>query len=273
MDVQLQELIDKIRKDGVASATASAQNIIAEAEQKAASIVKEAEEKADAIIKNAKAETARMEKASEEAITQAGRNLIISFRDGINKELSSIIAEQTEAAYDKDLLKKLIPETVKAWAANTEAKDLSVLLSAKDLKALQSTFATALKSQISKGLEIKSDASLSSGFRIGSKNGNAFYDFSAEEVAGLFSAYLNPKTTELMKNAAQGIPAGNPAPVNTDEAVQVIKEAVADSIEKAESAVSKRASSVRKTVEKKVSEAKKAVEKKVAAASKTKGRK
>ena len=36
MDVQLQELIDKIRKDGVASATASAQNIIAEAEQKAA---------------------------------------------------------------------------------------------------------------------------------------------------------------------------------------------------------------------------------------------
>ena len=273
MDVQLQELIDKIRKDVVASATASAQNIIAEAEQKAASIVKEAEEKADAIIKNAKAETARMEKASEEAITQAGRNLIISFRDGINKELAAIIGEKTEEAYDKDLLKKLIPETVKAWAANTEAKDLSVLLPAKDLKALQTTFSTALKSQISKGLEIKSDASLSSGFRIGTKSGNAFYDFSAEEVAGLFSAYLNPRTTALMKNAAQGIPSESPEPISTGEAVQVIRDAVVDSLEKAEETAARKVSAARKTVGKKVAEAKKAVEKKVTAASKTKGRK
>ncbi|MCR5762596.1 MAG: V-type ATP synthase subunit E [Treponema sp.] len=206
MDVQLQELIDKIRKDGVASATNSAQNIIAEAEKKAASIISEAEEKADSIIKNAKVETARMEKASEDAITQAGRNLIISFRDGINKELSALIGNGIAKAYDKDLLKKLIPETVKAWVASPDTKDLSVLLSAKDLKTLESGLKTSLKSHISKGLEIKSDDTLSSGFRIGAKDGSAFYDFSAESVAELFSSYLNPKTTELMKNAAAGIP-------------------------------------------------------------------
>ena len=206
MDVQLQELIDKIRKDGVASATTSAQNIIAEAEKKAASIINEAEEKADSIIKNAKVETARMEKASEDAITQAGRNLIISFRDGINKELSALVGNGIAKAYDKDLLKKLIPETVKAWVASPDTKDLSVLLSSKDLKALESGLKTALKSHISKGLELKSDDSLSSGFRIGAKDGSAFYDFSAESVAELFSSYLNPKTTELMKNAAAGIP-------------------------------------------------------------------
>ena len=82
MDVQLQELIDKIKRDGVASAETAAQKIISDAEAKAATIVKEAEEKADGILKSAKAETERMEKASEDAITQAGRNLIISFRDG-----------------------------------------------------------------------------------------------------------------------------------------------------------------------------------------------
>ncbi len=206
MDVQLQELIDKIKRDGVATAESEAQDIISDAEKKAASIIKEAEEKADSIIKNAKAETERMEKASEDAITQAGRNLIISFRDGINKELSALVMAETENAFDKDVLKKLVPETVKAWAADVEAKDLTVLLSAKDLKALETGFKTALKTQISKGLEIKADASLSSGFRIGAKDGSAFYDFSAEEVANLFSAYLNPKTTELMKRAAAGLP-------------------------------------------------------------------
>lgn len=204
MDVQLQELIDKIKKDGVASAESSAQKIIDEAEKKAASIIKEAEAKRDSIIKDAKAETERMEKASEDAIIQSGRNLIISFRDGINKELSALINAETEKVYDKDLLKKIIPETVKAWSANP-AGELAVLLSPKDLKALESSFKTALKAQISKGLEIKSDASISSGFRIGSKKGSAFYDFSAEEVASLFSAYLNPKTTELMKKAAESV--------------------------------------------------------------------
>ena len=54
-------------------------------------------------------------------------------------------------------------------------------------------------------MEIKADDSLSSGFRIGAKDGSAFYDFSAEEVAGLFSSYLNPRTTELMKRAAAGL--------------------------------------------------------------------
>ena len=210
MDIQLQELIEKIKKDGVASAESAAQKIIAEAEKKAASIVSDAEAKADSIIKTAKAETERMEKASEDAIAQAGRNLIISFRDGINKELSALVSAETEKAMDKDLLKKIIPDAVKAWAANNDATDVSILLPAKDVKALESGIKTALKGKLSKGVAIKADASLSAGFRIGTKGGEAFYDFSAEEVASLFSAYLNPKTTELMKKAAAGIAEESP---------------------------------------------------------------
>lgn len=217
MDIQLQELIEKIKKDGVSSAETAARKIIADAEKKAASIVSDAEVKADSIIKTAKTETERMEKASEDAIAQAGRNLIISFRDGINKELFAIVNSETEKAMDKDLLKKLIPETVKAWSANPDADDVSVLLPAKDLKALETSLKTALKAKISKGLVIKSDASLSAGFRIGSKNGSAFYDFSAEEVAALFSAYLNPKTTEIMKKAAAGIAEEEPKPAVVEE--------------------------------------------------------
>lgn len=211
MDIQLQELIEKIKKDGVASAESAAQKIIAEAEKKAASIVSDAEAKADSIVKTAKAETERMEKASEDAIAQAGRNLIISFRDGINKEISALVGSATEKAMDADLLKKIIPDTVKAWAANNDATDVSILLPAKDVKALEGSLKTALKGKLAKGLEVKADASLSAGFRIGTKGGEAFYDFSAEEVASLFSAYLNPKTTELMKKAAAGIAAEEPA--------------------------------------------------------------
>ena len=177
--------------------------IIAEAEKKAASIISSAEEKADSIIKSGKAETERMEKASIDAIRQAGRNLLISFRDGVNAQLSSLIALETEKVYNADMLKTLIPETVKAWASKDDVNSLSVLLSEKDLKELEKDLGAALKEQINSGLEIKLDNSLTKGFRIGSKDGSAFYDFSAESVADLFSAYLNPKTSAIMKEAAK----------------------------------------------------------------------
>ena len=179
--------------------------IIAEAEKKAQSIIADAEEKSQEIIKNAKAETSKMEKASEEAIVQAGRNMLLSFKDSLLSELNGLVQAETEKATTKDVLAKLIPETVKAWSKNTQVDELSVLLSEKDLASLQAAFTNELKAEIEKGLEIKPDKTLSSGFRIGVKNGAAYYDFSAESVAELFAAYLNPKVAALIKTAAKGI--------------------------------------------------------------------
>lgn len=204
MDFQLQELIDKIKKDGVSSAEAAAAQITADAEKKAASIVEEAQKKSDDMIKNARAEIARLEKASEDAVTQACRNMLITFRDSLIAELDCLIQSEAAKAYSSDLMKTLIPETVKAWSKNADASELSVILSEKDLKSLENELKAALKAEIAKGLEIKPDSALSAGFRIGVNNGAAFYDYSAESVADLFSAYLNPRVAAIMKESAKG---------------------------------------------------------------------
>lgn len=203
MDVQLQELIDKIKKDGVAAADKSASEKLSQAQKEAEKIIANAKEEADKIIKAAKDETVRMEKASEDAIRQASRNLVLAFRDSITKELSAIVNAETEKAYSSELLSKLIPDTVKAWVSKTDAADVSVLLAEKDLKDLEKSLTAALKSEIEKGLTLKADKSINSGFRIGVNNGAAFYDFSAEAVADLFCSYLNPRTAALMKEAAK----------------------------------------------------------------------
>lgn len=203
MDVQLQELIDKIKKDGVAAAETSASEKIAAAEKEAAKIIANAKEEADKIIRQAKDETARMEKASEDAIAQASRNLVLTFRKSVENELAAIVSAETEKAYDAKLLGTLIPETVKEWAKKSDASDLSVILNEKDLKALESNLKTALKNKISEGLTLKADNSIGGGFRIGVKDGAAFYDYSAEAVADLFSAYLNPRVAAIMKEAAK----------------------------------------------------------------------
>jgi len=203
MDVQLQELIDKIKKDGVAAAEKSASEKLAQAKKDAEKIIADAKDEAEKIIKAAKDETARMEKASEDAIRQASRNLVLSFRDSVTKELSALVTSETEKAYSSDLLLKLIPETVKAWTSKTDAENVAVLLNESDLSALESSLKSALKSEIEKGLILKVDNSINKGFRIGIDNGAAFIDLSDEAVADLFSAYLNPKVAAIMKEASK----------------------------------------------------------------------
>lgn len=203
MDVQLQELVEKIKKNGVETAEAKAAQIIAAAETKAMSIVKAGQAEADAIVKMAAAEADRSEKAAVSAIKQAGRNLLISFRDGIITELDALVKTETAKSYDSAMLKDLVPAAVKAWVSSGGADDVSVLLSPADASALQAGFISALKSSLSKGVDIRSDASIAGGFRIGTKDGAAYYDFSADSVAELFSAYLNPRVAEIMKSAAK----------------------------------------------------------------------
>ena len=203
MDCQIQELIDKIKKDGISTAEKKEAEILSEAEKKASSIVSDAQKKSDDMIKNAKTEISRLEKASEDALLQASRNMLLSFKDSLISELDKIIKSECASSYSKDVLSKLVPETVKAWTKNADASELSVLLSEKDLSSLESNLKSALKDEISKGLELKTDKTLSNGFRIGIKNGEAYYDYSAEAVADLFARYLNPRVASIMKNAGK----------------------------------------------------------------------
>ncbi|MBR4449780.1 MAG: V-type ATP synthase subunit E [Treponema sp.] len=203
MDTQVEELIDRIKRDGVAAAENSASKTISEAQKEAEKIISNAKAEADKIIKQAKDETERLQKSGEDAIRQAGRNLLIAFRDSIQKELSTLVNGEVSSVYSKDMLVKLVPEVIKEWVKNTSAEDVSVLLNEKDLKQVEDGLKAALKAEISKGLTLGVDNSVAAGFRIGVKDGAAFYDYSADSVAELFSSYLNPRIAKLMKEASK----------------------------------------------------------------------
>lgn len=205
MEVQLQELVEKIRKDGVETAEAKSAEIIRAAQERADALVRSARAEADAIVANAKAEAERNEKAGIASMAQAGRNLLISFRDGITAELESIVSRETQGSYDAQVLKDLIPKAVAAWIEKTGEDDLAVILPKADLDRLESSLTQALKAEIGKGVTLRGDKNLPAGFRIATKNGSAYYDFSADAVADLFSAYVSPRVAEALKSAAKGL--------------------------------------------------------------------
>ncbi len=145
------------------------------------------------------------EKAAQDSIKQAARNTLIAFKQGIIAQLEAIVNTETEKAYNAELLKTLIPEAVVGLAKTSNTEDLSVILSENNAKALEKDLLSALKEKISGDIEIKTDKRMADGFRVGTKDGGAYYDFSAEAVADIFNAYLSPKTAEILKDAAKEI--------------------------------------------------------------------
>ncbi len=201
MEIQLQELIDQIKKDGVTAAEAEAKSIVDAAKAEAEKIVAEAQAQADKLLANAKAENERMVKSSEDAIRQAGRNLLISFRESVARELTAIIGENVTAVYSSEAFAKLIVKVVEGWASKPDAEDIAVILNSEDLRSLEETLLAALKERLLQGITLKANDQFDGGFRIAALNGGAYYDYSAEAVVDMLANYLSPKVTELLKEA------------------------------------------------------------------------
>ena len=203
MEIQLQELIDKIKKDGIESASKEAARLKQEAEANARRIVEEAKKEAADIAGRSKQEAERAEKVGIAALEQASRNLILSFKNEIQKLLDRVVADAVSSSFTIDVIKGILPDLVKNWAVKN-SDSLTVLLTEDDLKKLDSAFKSKLASTLKGGVEIRAEKSINSGFRIAEKDGSAFYDFSAEAVANMISDYLSPKLAETLKDSVKG---------------------------------------------------------------------
>lgn len=201
MEIQLQALIDQIKKDGVDAAVTEAEAVLNAAKAEAEKIISDAKAEAEKILINAKNENDRMVKSSEDAIRQAGRNLLISFRESVAKEANAIIAGNVTAAYSAEGLTQLVMKAVEGWTAKPDAEDITVILNSEDLKAMEETLLAGLKEKMAKGVTLKANDNFDGGFRIAVNEGGAYYDYSAEAVVDMLSNYLSPKVTALLKEA------------------------------------------------------------------------
>jgi V/A-type H+-transporting ATPase subunit E len=204
MEIQLQELIDKIKKDGIESASQEAARLKREAEGEVQRVLEAARKEAADIVARGKQEADRFEKAGIAAVEQASRNLILAFKAEIEALLAKIVLRESSAAYGEDTLKAALPDILKAWASKGGDKGIDVLLPESELNKLKSWFSSKLSAELKGGVELKSDRNLIAGFRLGEKDGSAYYDFSADSVEELLASYLNPRLAEILKTAAKG---------------------------------------------------------------------
>jgi V/A-type H+/Na+-transporting ATPase subunit E len=204
MEIQVNELIEKIKNEAILNSEQAAKLITDNAAVEAKRIVEQARAEADGIIARAKDESSRHEANSKQAIRQAARDFILKVQAEIKAIFEKIVHDDVEHALKNEkVLMASIVKIVEHYIQK-QATDLSLLLDPEDLKMLETAFSDKLKIIIKKGIEIHPFPGLKSGFNVEEKGSGLTYDFTDKGIAECLSQYLSARLGELVKSSIDG---------------------------------------------------------------------
>lgn len=195
MDTKIQELTDKIYREGVEKGNTEAERIISEANERKENILKEAESEAKGIMAAAEKEAAELKKNTEAELklfaTQAVEALKSEVSDLITGE---VVASNIKAAVvDPAFMQKVILELVKNWA-----KGESFTIQAPEAEALKKYFEANAKALLDKGCKIEKVNGKKASFAIMPADGSYKVTFGEEEFIEFFKAFLRPQLVDML---------------------------------------------------------------------------
>lgn len=199
MELQIQDLVDSIKRDGIAEAEKKAAQIVSEAKQKADELVRNGAKEAAKLVEDAKKDVSVMQQSGKAAIEQAGRDVILSLKKSINSHFDRLLEKTVSNAMTGEDLVKLIVQVVRSGM--TKVGESAIELSATDFAKLADSLRSELATELKAGLEIRPVPSVSVGFRLSAKDSSSYYDFSAEETTRMLAPFLNTTIQEMLLSA------------------------------------------------------------------------
>ncbi len=173
MEMQINDLVAAIKKDGVEAAQAEAEKILTEAKEKAANIITQAKQEAENIIKKAEEETQVLKESVKTTAEHAKRDAMLSFKKSVQTEFERLLEQNIEKTVTADVLARLITAAI-----SNEDPALYVAEVAQVTEELKGELSQKLR----EGLEIKANSSVRVGFKLTAKDGSGYFDCSDEEL-------------------------------------------------------------------------------------------
>lgn len=131
----VEELIDRLREEGVKAGRGEAERIVADAESRAQWLVEQAQDEAANLVDKARAEAKALTASADDALQVAARDMLLSLRERLTHrfagEVRRLVGEQMQ---DKELLERLILEIAgEQRKAIGDEQDVEILLPRKAL--------------------------------------------------------------------------------------------------------------------------------------------
>ena len=211
------ELIGRLRQQGVEEGKAQAEALLAQTQRKAEQRLDDARREADELLRKAREEAKQTISAGEEAVRLAVRDAMLSLKAELVERFADRVRRLvTRELTDEDFMKQLILEIGGRSAPSTEQK-ASLLLprdvvgleqlrrDPEEIKAgtLSHFVATATKEMLRDGLKIGARDDNSAGIRIQLKDEDLEIELTDRAVADLLLRHLVPRFRAIMEGIIQ----------------------------------------------------------------------
>lgn len=200
MSQQVQELIDKIKNEGLQAADQKARELEDQAKRNAQGILTEANKRAQELLLDAEEEIQKKQEASRTALQQASRDTLLSLKKEVQKLLRKVVTAQVADALTPQKLSDIIAEIAhKTVDGKSADAGIEVVLSPKDLKELRDGLLARLQKQFKGPVHFQASEDVGKGFTVSFDQGRSSFDFSQEALAEYLSVYLNEELAALLK--------------------------------------------------------------------------
>ncbi len=185
MELQINDLVSAIKKDGLEAAQKEADAILADAKKQAETIIENANAEALRIKETSEKEIKVFEDSAKISAEQAKRDAVLSFKAELQTEYEKLLASDIKTALDNKLLAKLI-------LAAAGGEDISKY--AVEVKEVSDALKAELAEQIKQGLEIRPAKNVNAGFRLAAKDGSGYFDCTDEEITNMLMPFFREIT-------------------------------------------------------------------------------
>ena len=195
MENKIQELTDKIYREGVEKGNTEAQKLIANAQDEAKKIVEDARKEAEAIV-------AASRKSADELAENTKSELKLFAGQAVNalkSEIATLVtdkivnADVKAFASDKDYLNAFIVALASKWSVNEP-----IVISTADADGLKKYFASQAKALLDKGVKIEQVNGNKTLFTVSPADGSYKVNFGEEEFMNYFKEFLRPQLVEML---------------------------------------------------------------------------
>ena len=194
MTQDLQQLLEKIQRDGVDKAKSDADKLVSEAQAQARKIVEAAHAEAAKIKADARQEAEAFERRAEETVRQSARDTVLNVEKAVTALFGGLLLKDVNAALNSaELTAELAAEAVRAYIG--EKGGVEIAATAKLADALRAKLAAEAAS----GVTVVTDDTTGAGFRLRLANGRVEHAFTGAAVADALAKQLRPRLAALMK--------------------------------------------------------------------------
>lgn len=201
MQNKLQELTEKLYKEGLSKGAAEAEQVLAKAKADAQLIIEQAKKDAEKILADAKHSASELAKNADSEVKMAARQTINSVKQEIEEVITTkaVVPAVNAAFASPEFIQSLVKEAVSKFSPSGDAgTSLSVLLPLDKQEQLKQYFFNKAGESLSVFLDVQFSKGVKSGFKIAPKDGGYQVSFTEQDFENLFKAYLRPRLAELL---------------------------------------------------------------------------